>query len=323
MFNHSSNPNTSFIRSIPTSTNPSIRPSIIFRTFKYISPGDELTICYSADESKLWFSPNYNNTNTNNTNNTTTTTSSSSSSSSSFNDPSTTSNQLASSSPPTLLSLASFPIDTIPDPIAASQAERKERRKRDREEKQKRYDEKVAERDRRKKGIEENGGGQEGSRGGTVGFGNGGGTFDNNDRITGNSSSTSGINTPNNIPTTTTTTPLNEEDYLLAITRLNLVSEITIPPDEEEEEIELIEMENGTDDGTMDGKGSGWRLIPRVKGSVEMEMDDDTRMSELRARPPVFRGGGKDYFFSLGYATSGWLIVELSPPEQWTYGQLD
>ncbi|WWC86108.1 uncharacterized protein L201_000979 [Kwoniella dendrophila CBS 6074] len=48
LFNHSSTPNVNFIRSYSTST-------IKFVTFKKIEKGEELCICYSADESKLWF----------------------------------------------------------------------------------------------------------------------------------------------------------------------------------------------------------------------------------------------------------------------------
>lgn len=50
LFNHSSKPNVNFIRSPSTKT-------IRFVTAKTISPGEELCICYTADESKLWFTP--------------------------------------------------------------------------------------------------------------------------------------------------------------------------------------------------------------------------------------------------------------------------
>ncbi|OWT41077.1 tRNA-specific adenosine deaminase 3 [Cryptococcus neoformans] len=50
LFNHSSRPNVNFIRSPSTKT-------IRFVTAKSISPGEELCICYTADESKLWFTP--------------------------------------------------------------------------------------------------------------------------------------------------------------------------------------------------------------------------------------------------------------------------
>nr|XP_018267059.1 uncharacterized protein I303_01042 [Kwoniella dejecticola CBS 10117]OBR89217.1 hypothetical protein I303_01042 [Kwoniella dejecticola CBS 10117] len=48
LFNHSSSPNVNFIRSYSTST-------IKFITSKRIEKDEELCICYSADESKLWF----------------------------------------------------------------------------------------------------------------------------------------------------------------------------------------------------------------------------------------------------------------------------
>ncbi|WRT64013.1 uncharacterized protein IL334_000940 [Kwoniella shivajii] len=48
LFNHSSIPNVNFIRSSKTST-------IKFITSKKVEKGEELCICYSADESKLWF----------------------------------------------------------------------------------------------------------------------------------------------------------------------------------------------------------------------------------------------------------------------------
>ncbi|OCF55599.1 hypothetical protein L486_07083 [Kwoniella mangroviensis CBS 10435] len=48
LFNHSSSPNVNFIRQFSNST-------IKFITTKKIEKGEELCICYSADESKLWF----------------------------------------------------------------------------------------------------------------------------------------------------------------------------------------------------------------------------------------------------------------------------
>nr|XP_019014852.1 uncharacterized protein I206_00939 [Kwoniella pini CBS 10737]OCF53633.1 hypothetical protein I206_00939 [Kwoniella pini CBS 10737] len=48
LFNHSASPNVNFIRSYSTST-------IKFITSKRIEKDEELCICYSADESKLWF----------------------------------------------------------------------------------------------------------------------------------------------------------------------------------------------------------------------------------------------------------------------------
>ncbi|WWC99544.1 hypothetical protein V866_006448 [Kwoniella sp. B9012] len=48
LFNHSSSPNVNFIRQFSNST-------IKFITSKNIEKGEELCICYSADESKLWF----------------------------------------------------------------------------------------------------------------------------------------------------------------------------------------------------------------------------------------------------------------------------
>ena len=50
LFNHSSSPNVNFIRQPATST-------IRFITSRTVEAGDELCICYSADESKLWFTP--------------------------------------------------------------------------------------------------------------------------------------------------------------------------------------------------------------------------------------------------------------------------
>lgn len=50
LFNHSSSPNVNFIRQPNTST-------IRFIASRNIHPGEELCICYSADESKLWFTP--------------------------------------------------------------------------------------------------------------------------------------------------------------------------------------------------------------------------------------------------------------------------
>jgi tRNA-specific adenosine deaminase 3 len=48
LFNHSRTPNVNFIRNTTANT-------ISFRTVKRVEPGEELCICYSADESKLWF----------------------------------------------------------------------------------------------------------------------------------------------------------------------------------------------------------------------------------------------------------------------------
>lgn len=59
MFNHSPQPNVMFTRVAPPSSEPEKYPKLVFRTIKPIAKGDELCICYSADESKLWFSPNY------------------------------------------------------------------------------------------------------------------------------------------------------------------------------------------------------------------------------------------------------------------------
>jgi tRNA-specific adenosine deaminase 3 len=52
LFNHSSTPNVNFVR------NPT-RGTITFTATRAIAPGDELCICYSADESKLWFMPTH------------------------------------------------------------------------------------------------------------------------------------------------------------------------------------------------------------------------------------------------------------------------
>ncbi|KAJ9113963.1 hypothetical protein QFC19_000159 [Naganishia cerealis] len=59
MFNHSPQPNVMFTRIAPRESEKTKYPTLIFRTTKPIKKGDELYICYSADESKLWFSPNY------------------------------------------------------------------------------------------------------------------------------------------------------------------------------------------------------------------------------------------------------------------------
>lgn len=50
LFNHSASPNVNFIRNYASNT-------ITFRTSRTVSAGEELCICYSADESKLWFMP--------------------------------------------------------------------------------------------------------------------------------------------------------------------------------------------------------------------------------------------------------------------------
>ncbi|ORY28999.1 hypothetical protein BCR39DRAFT_533511 [Naematelia encephala] len=50
MFNHSSSPSVNFIRNYD-------RGTITFRTTRRVDAGQELCICYSADESKLWFTP--------------------------------------------------------------------------------------------------------------------------------------------------------------------------------------------------------------------------------------------------------------------------
>lgn len=50
LFNHSSSPNVNFVRDYPNST-------IRFTASRTIQPGEELCICYAADESKLWFIP--------------------------------------------------------------------------------------------------------------------------------------------------------------------------------------------------------------------------------------------------------------------------
>lgn len=50
LFNHSSRPNVNFIRNTKTNT-------ISFLTCRRVEEGEELCICYSADESKLWFIP--------------------------------------------------------------------------------------------------------------------------------------------------------------------------------------------------------------------------------------------------------------------------
>lgn len=50
LFNHSSSPNVNFIRNFATDT-------ICFTTSRAVDHGEELCICYSADEAKLWFLP--------------------------------------------------------------------------------------------------------------------------------------------------------------------------------------------------------------------------------------------------------------------------
>ncbi|KAL1407716.1 tRNA-specific adenosine deaminase subunit tad3 [Vanrija albida] len=50
LFNHSSTPNVNFVRNTAANT-------ITFTTSRAVEPGDELCICYSADETKLWFVP--------------------------------------------------------------------------------------------------------------------------------------------------------------------------------------------------------------------------------------------------------------------------
>lgn len=50
LFNHSSSPNVNFIRNTTAGT-------ITFTTSRAVEPNEELCICYSADESKLWFLP--------------------------------------------------------------------------------------------------------------------------------------------------------------------------------------------------------------------------------------------------------------------------
>lgn len=50
LFNHSPQPNVNFVRNTTEGT-------ITFTTSRSVSKGDELCICYSADESKLWFVP--------------------------------------------------------------------------------------------------------------------------------------------------------------------------------------------------------------------------------------------------------------------------
>ncbi|WVR05762.1 hypothetical protein IAU60_002787 [Kwoniella sp. DSM 27419] len=51
LFNHSSSPNVNFIRNSKEGT-------IRFLTSRRVEPGEELCICYTADEKKLWFIPN-------------------------------------------------------------------------------------------------------------------------------------------------------------------------------------------------------------------------------------------------------------------------
>lgn len=50
LFNHSPTPNVNFIRQAASST-------IRFMTARRVEAGEELCICYTADESKLWFVP--------------------------------------------------------------------------------------------------------------------------------------------------------------------------------------------------------------------------------------------------------------------------
>ncbi|TXT13082.1 hypothetical protein VHUM_01483 [Vanrija humicola] len=50
LFNHSSTPNVNFVRNTAANT-------ITFTTSRSVQPGEELCICYSADETKLWFIP--------------------------------------------------------------------------------------------------------------------------------------------------------------------------------------------------------------------------------------------------------------------------
>lgn len=52
LFNHSPNPNVSFKKD-------SVNGLMEFWTSRPIEAGEELNICYSADESKLWFKPDY------------------------------------------------------------------------------------------------------------------------------------------------------------------------------------------------------------------------------------------------------------------------
>ena len=52
LFNHSSKPNVNYIRDTKSGT-------ITFTTCRRVHVDEELCICYSADESKLWFSPSH------------------------------------------------------------------------------------------------------------------------------------------------------------------------------------------------------------------------------------------------------------------------
>lgn len=52
MFNHSPTPNVNYIKNKSPSS-----PTISFRTVKKVEQGEELCICYSADETRLWFTP--------------------------------------------------------------------------------------------------------------------------------------------------------------------------------------------------------------------------------------------------------------------------
>jgi tRNA-specific adenosine deaminase 3 len=240
MFNHSPTPNVNFIRSIPTSRNPETQPSLIFKTFRPIKAGEELFICYAADDSRLWFSPDYVQPK-----------------STSKDEPYANADAGPSSRSPQRAmtvedELPPFPqaIDSLSDSEAPSKAARRDRRKREREEKRRKWQEKNAEKEKRRV-----------ADAAAVGGGA------NGDLALVNGSSETGVD---RTPGDGTPNEISEEAYQAALEALDMVEQVDIT--HEQVAIEDADQE--------DSFYPGWSKAPRIKGRIETEQDDDSRTSE-------------------------------------------
>ncbi len=276
MFNHSSFPNVNFVRST------SGDPTLTFTTTRRVPAGTELCICYSADESKLWFSPSYVGAQDGGT----------------TAGPSTRTYQSSPASPPTpsahLRELARVEIEALQDEedggatssasavrstdpeanaaaIAAADEERharQQRRKRDREEKQRKYNDKQAARRAQaaRWGSTAEGPMRADESGIALVNGSSEPGADRTPLPNGHGAEHAGTG-PALAPA------LTDEAYAEVVERLGMVQLVAPTP-------EQIEAEKTDEAAPVAGASAvGWSLTPRIKGTVEAEQDDESRTS--------------------------------------------
>jgi len=241
MFNHSPTPNVNFIRSVPTARNPETQPSIIFKTFRPIKAGEQLSICYAADDSKLWFSPDYIKPQP---------TSHDEPYANADAGPSSQSSRRSLTADDELPPFTQA-IDLFSDLEAPSKAARRDRRKREREEKQRKWQEKKAEKEKRLNGDAVT----------AAGVANG-------DLALVNGSSEAGVN---RTPGDGTPNEISEEAYQTALEALDMVDQVDIAQ-------EMVDIEDADQE---DSFYPGWSKTPRIKGRIETEQDDETRTMDV------------------------------------------